>query len=215
MGVGLPSTWNRSRAVALGATLVLHLLAAAWLLALRFDLPPPAEVVRDWIWLPVLPAAPPKPRPEEQEEEKQEPPEPAVRPVAPARVPEPDTAISVTPTVEDWQKAARDVAGEIGGGPGRRSFAEPPGDFPENRWKDAPSIWKKPLPRVGTTVETPEGETILWVSDNCYVSLGSRSLTMGDFHNWRQGQRTCQVGIGKKKPRDDLLKPIKPRFRNP
>jgi hypothetical protein len=206
--MGLPSTWNRSRATALAATLLLHVLGAAWLLSLEFDLPPATDVVRDLIWLPLERVMPTKPPPRE-EEEREEPPAPVVQPAPPVEVPQPDTAITLPPTAEDWQRTARDVAGEIGGGPGRRSFAEPPGDFPENRWKDAPSIWEKPLPRVGTTVRTPDGETILWVSDNCYVSLGTKSLTMADFHKWREGQRTCQVGLGKKKPRDDLFDHIK------
>jgi len=61
------------------------------------------------------------------------------------------------------------------------------------------------LPRVGTTVTTPEGETILWVSDYCYISLSSTSLTMQDFHAARQGMRRCIIPVGEREPRGDLF----------
>lgn len=80
-----------------------------------------------------------------------------------------------------------------------------------NAGKVAPSIWPKPLPRVGTTVTTDEAETIIWVSEYCYVSISSRSLTQKEIHDPRIGLRTCilaQFG-GEKKPRDDLFDAIK------
>ena len=58
---------------------------------------------------------------------------------------------------------------------------------------------------------TPEGETIIWVSDYCYVSISLPEPTQKDIHEARKGVRTCvlaQFG-GKKKPRDDLFDSIK------
>lgn len=75
----------------------------------------------------------------------------------------------------------------------------------------APSVFEKPLPRVGETVVTAEGETIIWVSDYCYVSVQSRSLTLKDVHAGRNGVRTCilaQFGA-RKAVRGDLFESIK------
>ena len=79
--------------------------------------------------------------------------------------------------------------------------------------KDAhpPSIFEQPLPRVGKTVVTPDGETIIWVSDYCFVSISSRSIALKELHEGRQGVRTCilaQFG-GDKKARSDLFDAIK------
>lgn len=205
MDLALPAGWNRPRATALAATLLLHVLVAAWLLALRFE---PAQA-------PILETPPPWLAT----------PEPVPPPVAtaPALAPPQLEPITVAPRFEplpviavphfyDFEGAARDVARAIGGGPSRRGFGGPLEDSDKRPKVEAPpTIWKKPLPRVGTTVTTPEGETIIWVSDYCYISLYSRSLTMQELHQGRQGVRTCilyQFG-GKKKPRDDLLQAIR------
>lgn len=202
----MPSSWNRSKATALALTLVLHLLLAAWLLALRFDVPETPVPIRDLLWLP-LPVEPPPAPPSEPLDLPSAAPSPTTVPLP---LPQAPPEISLPPTAEDWERTAREVAGTIGQPSGRRRFGEMP-KAPAGRPKEPlpPSIWKKPLPRVGTTVRTPEGETILWVSDNCYVSLGSVSLTMKDLHQGRQGIRTCQIGVGRKKPRDDLFDSIK------
>ena len=58
---------------------------------------------------------------------------------------------------------------------------------------------------------TPDGETIIWVSDYCYVSISSRSLTQKEIHDARKGVRMCvlaQFG-DEKKARDDLFDSIK------
>ena len=98
----------------------------------------------------------------------------------------------------------------FGAGPSYQPFGEIP-KAPPGRPKEVypPSIWEKPLPRVGKTVVTPDGETILWVSDNCWVSLSSRSLTMQHIHKAREGVRMCQIGVGKKEVRGDLFDSIK------
>lgn len=196
----LPSNWSRPRAQALAATLLLHALVAAWLLSARSE-PPPARIEQALpIWLSSVPPrlAPP-------------PVEPVTITLAPVELP-------ATPFLErliesryaapapDWVGDARDVARAFGGGPERRQFAPEPGEPQQLQSKQLPpTVFKRPLPRVGTTVTTPEGETILWVSDNCYITIGSTSLTMGDFHMARAGVRRCQIGLGRKEPRDNLF----------
>lgn len=201
----LPALWNRPRAIAIGATLLLHVVLAAVLLSLRFEVAPelPELVTPRYSLPPLKPLLPPEALPDL--------PPPRMAPVTVGPRPEPMPALNVPPFY-DFEGSAKAVAGAIGGGPSRRTFGEHPEAAP-GRPKEVlpPSIWPKPLPRVGTTVTTAEGETILWVSDYCYVSLYSRSLTQQDLHQGRQGIRTCilyQFG-DKKKPRKDLFDAIK------
>ena len=201
----LPVAWNRSRATALGMTLVLHALAIWWLLALRFELP--ETLVEDFglTWVPIPVTAPPPPvvRPDQ--------PPPRVAPITapPLAMPEAPLAPDA-PT--DFSQSARDVAKDMTGAPNYRPFGETPRG-PDQPPKDAnpPSIFAKPLDRVGKTVVTPDGETIIWVSDYCFVSISSRSIAFKELHEGRRGVRTCilaQFG-GDKKARDDLFDPIK------
>jgi hypothetical protein len=206
----LPTDWNRSRALAVGATLALHVAAISWLLALRFDLP--AKVAADLgiLWQDLSPVVPAATESAPAAEAGAETPAtaPAVIDAPPPPMPAPDTV----PDEEGWSNIAKDAARRLGAPPAYRRFGEAPQGPPE-RPKDryAPSIWPKPLPRVGETVVTPEGETIIWVSDYCYVSLQSRSLTQAEVHAARNGVRTCilaQFG-GDKEARGDLFDPIK------
>lgn len=186
------------------ATLLLHAVLAAWLLAVSVA-PPRGQVERVLpIWLPPAPPRLPPP-PVEPWPSTLDAIEPSVLPIL-----EPASEALFAPTAPDWEGDAREVARAIGGGTARRTFGEMP-KAPPGRPKEEypPSIYDKPLPRVGTTVTTPEGETILWVSDNCYIPLESMSLTMQDFHKARQGIRRCQIGLGKRKPRGDLFDHLK------
>ncbi len=207
MDLAVPARWNHPRATAVGTTLLLHVLVASWLLALRFELPPTAIPDDRLVWQPTLPL-PPAPL---RADSVPALPPPRVEPITVMPWFEPVPEV-VVPPFYDFTGTAKNVASAIGGGPSRRTFGgslEDPDERPEE--EAPPSIWKKPLPRVGTTVTTPEGETIIWVSDYCYVSLYSRSLTMQEIHQGRSGVRTCilaQFG-GKKKPRDDLFDAIK------
>ena len=202
----MPLAWNRSRATALGATALLHLAVILWLLALKFDLPQKLAEEIDIAWLPEPATAPPPPVPVESER-----PPPRVEPITarPFSLPVPEFAPLASP---DWSAEARDFAKGLIAAPPYRPFGEFP-KGPEERPRDQypSSIWPKPLPRVGTTVTTPEGETILWVSDYCYVSLSSRSLTMKGIHDARNGVRTCVIAQfgGDKDVRSDLFDAIK------
>lgn len=201
----LPSTWNRSRATALAATLLLHAVVAVWLLGARTARPPALIEQPIPVWLPAatdrIPPPPVEPLPITNEVV-----EPSVLPVL-----EPAADSPITRPVPDWEGTAREIARAVGGGVERRRFGPEPEDEPRQlkSKRPPPSVFERPLPRVGTAVTSPEGETILWVSDNCFITLGSISLTMQDLHKARQGVRRCQYGVGKKKARDDLFDPVK------
>ena len=201
----LPSSWNRSRATALGLTLLLHLLAAFFFLT-HGDFRPSADEDSNFIWLPAS-APPPQAAPAPAIESDLPPLQVAPITTEPLPVPLPDIAAS-EPT--DWSATAREVAKGFGAAPSYQPFGEIP-KAPPGRPQEVypPSIFEKPLPRVGKTVVTPDGETILWVSDNCWVSLSSRSLTMQHIHKAREGVRMCQIGVGKKEVRGDLFDSIK------
>ena len=203
--MGLPSSWNRARAAAVGITLLLHGLVAWWLLALRPGLPIALVEDLSFTWLPARLSPPPAPPPAIEPQASA----PQIAPITAAPLPMPELAPLAVP---DWSNSARDVAKGLAGGPSRHRFGEAPEGADEHpKEPSPPSIWAKPLPRVGATVTTPEGETIIWVSDYCFVSISSSSLTLKEIHDARRGVRTCifaQFG-GKKKPRDDLFDPIK------
>lgn len=199
----LPLGWNRSRATAFAATALLHLVAILWLLALRFDLPSKLAEELSIAWLPERQTEPPPP-PVEFEL-----PPPRIGPITAPPLPMPAPSVA-PPAIPDWSASARAVAKSLTAAPPYRTFGEFP-KGPEARPKDQfpPSIWPTPLPRVGTTVTTPEGETIEWVSDNCHVSIASRSLTQRDLHDARKGVTMCDFPAGKEEARDDLFDYIK------
>lgn len=190
---------NQFRATAVAATLLLHIGLAAWLLSLRISLPPPGVAIQPMVWLPKSRPLPPPPRVVLLAIPAQ-----PIQP-APLLLPEPEMMPPESRT-RDWYGDARAVAGALGGAPERHAFGAGPAESGQQPKQQAePTVFEKPLPRVGTTVTTPEGETILWVSDYCYISLSSTSLTLQDFHQAWQGVRRCIIPIGERKPRDDLF----------
>jgi len=202
--MGWATSWSRSRAAAALATLLLHLFVGFWWLQSWSVRRIERLAEERLVWLPAPETPPVLPPPVAADV-----PPPAVAPTSAAPLPVPPIAPS-PPT--DWSASARDVAKDMTAGPTYRPFGEVPEGLPERpREEHPPSIWPKPLPRVGTTVTTDEGETIIWVSDYCYVSISSRSLTQKELHDSRKGLRTCilaQFG-GEKKARDDLFDAIK------
>jgi hypothetical protein len=134
----------------------------------------------------------------------------------PFPIPVIDLPASEVESLPDWFADARAVADAIGKEPSYRKFGETP-KAPPGRPKEEypPSIWEKPLERVGKAYRTPEGEQILWVSDNCFISLGSQSLTMADFHKARNGVRRCNIGAGRREPRGDLFDHLKRPKKDP
>ena len=198
------SIWNRSRATAIAATLLLHLVLAAWLLSLRMDTPPPAVDVAGIEWIPPTQPLPPAPLPEPASFPGEAVEAPTILLPVPEEMPPSDLP-------HDWYGDARAAVDAIRGSPERRRFDPAPGR--EHKLKSAPDgpppLFEQPLPRAGTTVTTAQGETILWVSDYCYISLSSTSLTMQAIHEARRGVRTCIIPIGKRKARDDLFDHLK------
>lgn len=199
---------DRSRAIALAATLTLHVVALFWLLALRFEQPVAVILEERLVWLPALPPLPP-PLESDQLPELDSAPVmlPMLRPEVTPRV--------VVPRLRDalgWQQDARDAADAV---VGKESPYYRFGEFPKaptGRPKEEypPSIWAVPSKgRKGTAERTPEGELILWVSDDCYIPLGTQSLTMADIHKAREGVRRCIIPLGRKKPRSDLFEHLK------
>ena len=180
-------------------------MLAAWLLTLKLSTPPAAVEIESLDWVPQAQPLPPSPTNE-----------PAPMPSEPVQAPSlllPVPEAIPPPLIEyDWYGDARAVAGALGGPTERRAFGSGPAES-EPSLKSKPEgpapLFEQPLPRVGTTVRTPEGETILWVSDYCFISLSSQSLTMKDFHDARQGVRQCIISIGEREPRGDLFDHLK------
>jgi hypothetical protein len=203
----LPIDWNHPRATAFAATLFLHVAAILWLLALRFDVPERLAGDLAVLWQ-AMPEAAPIERPLPPVPTDARPPDVTPRGAAPLAPPPPHAP----PDEEGWSNIAKDAARRLTTSPSYQPFGEFP-KGPEEKPSELypPSIFDKPLPRVGTTVTTAEGETIIWVSDYCYVSVQSRSLTLKEIHAARNGVRTCilaQFG-GDKRARGDLFDPIK------
>jgi len=207
----VPFVWTRSRATAFAATLALHVAAILWLLALRFELPERLAGNLELLW-PAMPEPEPLAAPPPATAAL---PVTSAAPVSPAPItaaPLPSPFLARPPDEEGWSNIAKDAA--------RRLTAPSPyapfGEFPKRPGQKPseiypPSIFDKPLPRVGQTVTTAEGETIIWVSDYCYVSVQSRSLTQKEVHAARNGVRTCILAEfgGRKEARGDLFNEIK------
>lgn len=203
-GMDWASSWNRSRAAAVLATLLLHVAVGFWLLQAWSVQRIERAIEERLVWLPMPEVVPDPPPPLEAEL-----PPMRVTPISAPPLPLPEIVPAERP---DWSSTAREVAKGMTTAPTYQRFGETP-KGPQERPRDAypPSIFDEDLPRVGTTVTTAEGETIIWVSDYCYVSISSRSLTQKEIHEARKGVRTCvlaQFG-GEKKPRDDLFDSIK------
>ena len=196
----MPSGWNRSRATAIAVTLLLHLVLAVWLLSLKQGTPPATAEIAEIEWIPPREPLPPSPPVQLVPFFS----EAAAPPFILLPVPQ---AVTPPPAAFDFYGDSRAIVGALRGSPGRRGFeiAAPSDHKLKSKPDGPPPLFEQPLPRVGTTVTTPQGETILWVSDYCYISLSSTSLTMNAIHEGRQGVRTCSIPVGKREPRDDLF----------
>lgn len=166
---------------------MLHLVVGFWLLqawtVLRID------QVREerLVWLPApLPEFLPDPPPLDAGL-----PPALVAPITAAPLPLPEIVPAERP---DWSSSARAVAKEMTTAPTYQRFGETPKGSQE-RPKDAypPSIFDEDLPRVGTTVTTAEGETIIWVSDYCYVSISSMPSNARRHRKYRAATRRASA----------------------
>ena len=135
VGAIVRTEWSQSRAIAVAATLLLHIVLAAWLLSL----PPPGVATQALLWIPKSRPPPPPPRVA-----------PLVIPAEPIRLPplllpepEPTPAES---RARDWYGNARAVAGTLGHGPERRIPGSGPAETrQEPKPQAAPTVFRKPL----------------------------------------------------------------------
>ncbi len=88
----------------------------------------------------------------------------------------------------------------------RRGFGFP--TSPDNASRP-PSVFDEPSPRVGTTERTPEGEQIIWLTSNCYASVGSTSLTLRDVHAFHRMMPMICTLRGPAQARGDLFASLK------
>ncbi len=150
----------------------------------------------------------------------------AMPPPAPARRPRSTASLAAAPPAPAAAAAASAPAAAVpapslaaagarvasGFGPGRAAAEAVRGfGFPaaRPRAKPPPTVFEEPSPRVGRTDRTAEGEQILWLTKDCYASLGSDSLILKDVHAFhRKLGSICQFS-GPSAPRDDLFAPLK------
>ena len=136
--------------------------------------------------------------------------------VAPLRLAAPPTAaVSPAPAVPataPLSLAATGAQVASGFGAGRAAAEAVRGfGFPAAapKARPPPTIFEEPSPRIGRTDRTAEGEQILWLTKNCYASLGSDSLILKDVHAFhRKLGRICEFGLPPP-PRGDLFAPLK------
>ena len=132
--------------------------------------------------------------------------------------PLPQTTDSDTPTPEpkaptaaagdaaertDWATAAREAVARHTpkDEPGFRSFSALPERTPESA--TLPNLFERPWSRTGRAYLTPEGELVLWVNEDCTMTLETFSLLQSEVHKFNMAMLRCQ--LGKRKPRSDLF----------
>jgi hypothetical protein len=77
-------------------------------------------------------------------------------------------------------------------------YPDPPPRKPKTVFNDSPD-------RVGKTITNADGETVLWGSPNCYISMGSTSIALRDVHAARNGVNICSIPLEKREARGDLF----------
>lgn len=135
---------------------------------------------------------------------REAPPPQTINADAPAPAPKaPTTAAGDMAERTDWATAAREAVerNTTEGEPGFRSFAAPPKTTPESA--ALPNLFERPWARTGRAYLTPEGELVLWVNEDCTMTLETFSLLQSEVHKFNMAMLRCQAG--KRKPRDDLF----------
>ena len=67
------------------------------------------------------------------------------------------------------------------------------------------SVFDDERSKVGRITQNADGETIYWLTPNCYVSLGSDSIALRDVHAMHEGMTFCRIPLGKREARGDLF----------
>ncbi len=108
----------------------------------------------------------------------------------------------------DWYSTGEAVA---------RDFAarlDQPGPRPLDRRPTKPAAPKERVPRsvfaddtsrVGKTTRNADGETLYWITPNCYISLGPDSTALREVQAMREGMAFCRIPLGKREARGDLF----------
>jgi hypothetical protein len=108
----------------------------------------------------------------------------------------------------DWyatgEAVARDFAARLDQ-PGPRPLDRRPTKPAQAAERVPRSVFDDDTSRVGRTTRTADGETLYWVTPNCYVSLGSDSIALRDLHAAREGTTFCRIRLGKREARGDLF----------
>jgi hypothetical protein len=131
----------------------------------------------------------------------------AARPAMPGNAP---ATTVVPPPAASRADAGHRLAGAYGqvlaAADAKRGFGFPAAP---DRPVRPPSVFEDPSPRVGTTERTAEGEQILWLTKDCYASLGSTSLTQKDVHAFHRMLPAICEAHGPREPRGDLFAPLR------
>ncbi len=108
----------------------------------------------------------------------------------------------------DWYATGESVARESAA----RAELPPKGPLDRRPYRPAvpatripKSVFDEDASRVGRTTRNADGETLYWVSPNCYISLGSDSIALRDVHALHRGMTFCRIPLGKRKARGDLF----------
>lgn len=123
-------------------------------------------------------------------------------------IPDEKTAAKGTPTDRerppiDWLTAAQRAAER--NAPESKSAFRSFLDIPKKKERSVPEpgAFSRAWSRAGSAYLTPEGEFVFWVSDDCWLTLESRSLLQQDIHAFHMAMVRCRGGT--RRPRADLF----------
>ena len=195
--------WQRgSRRITVGGAILLLHAGAGWVLihaTLPYLASDPAAVIDVLevrpITLPRMPATAPRRSPRSPTPTRRET-VPPLTPAAPAVAP---TRVGAAGLV-----AAEGYGPTVAASQTRRGFG-----FPKRAGtpRVPRSIFEPPPARVGRADRLPDGERIFWLTEDCYVSLGSDSLILKDVQALhRVLAPTCKLSGSA--PRTDLFAPL-------
>ena len=108
----------------------------------------------------------------------------------------------------DWyssgEAAARDFAARLDR-PATRPLDRRPTRPKPAAERTPKSVFDDEKSRVGRITQNADGETIYWLTPNCYVTLGSDSIALRDAHAMHEGMTFCRIPLGKREARGDLF----------
>lgn len=202
--MGGPNTWNVRRAIAFTAVVALHAgLLIILTVALRSGVRrfTPDAFTTTFVWLP-SPASPAVSRPRPPIPNESAP----ISPVEPPPIAPPRISVQSSADTIDWDSEARRAAGAVIVTPRVREFGRVP---------DAPSwlgpVRSSPKHQAGEQYRTENGDSIVWVSDRCYIVSSLPPLGMPDVIARSIPART--VCLDNSGPQGELFKDL-PAYKN-